>query len=127
MDLDGFKDVNDSLGHEAGDKLLVSVAARLQGCLRTEDIIARLGGDEFTVLLEDIADARQAIRVAERITDEMQNPFDIGGHKVSVSTSIGICMSTPGCSPGKFCATRMRRCIGPSKRARRVMRSSTRP
>ena len=71
MDLDDFKDVNDSLGHGPGDMLLVAVAERLRGCLRPEDTLARLGGDEFVVLLEDVEDPGEAVRVAERIVDEV--------------------------------------------------------
>jgi hypothetical protein len=67
VDLDDFKEVNDSLGHEAGDRVLVAVAERLQACLRPSDTAARLGGDEFTVLLEDVEDVQEAVRVAERI------------------------------------------------------------
>ena len=67
LDLDGFKEVNDSLGHDAGDQLLIAVSQRLRGCLRPADSIARLGGDEFTILLEEITSLHEATRVAERI------------------------------------------------------------
>src|ERR671926_478799 len=72
VDLDDFKEVNDSLGHEAGDRVLVAAAHRVRGCLRPTDTAARLGGDEFTVLLEDIEDARGAVRVARRILGELR-------------------------------------------------------
>jgi diguanylate cyclase (GGDEF)-like protein len=94
LDLDNFKLVNDSLGHEAGDKLLVSVAQRLQGTLRAEDTAARLGGDEFTILLEDIADASSAVRVADQITRALEAPFEVEGREVFVNTSIGIALNT---------------------------------
>jgi diguanylate cyclase (GGDEF)-like protein/PAS domain S-box-containing protein len=93
LDLDDFKVVNDSLGHEAGDRLLVEVAGRLKGCLREEDTIARLGGDEFTVLLEDVADASEALLVAERITRAFASPFRIAGREVFASCSVGVSLS----------------------------------
>lgn len=94
LDLDEFKEINDRLGHQAGDQLLTAVAQRLRGCLRPEDTVARLGGDEFTILLEDISDTRYAIRVAERIAESLATPFTLDGHRVSVTTSIGIAVST---------------------------------
>jgi diguanylate cyclase (GGDEF)-like protein len=94
LDLDEFKPVNDSFGHDAGDRLLIAVGRRLQGCLRPEDTIARLGGDEFTVLLEDITDVRYAIRVAERIAEALKEPFEINGQETSVTASIGIAVGT---------------------------------
>jgi diguanylate cyclase (GGDEF)-like protein/PAS domain S-box-containing protein len=90
MDLDDFKVVNDSLGHEAGDLLLVAVAERLMGCMRPEDTLARFGGDEFTVLLEDLDDPEEAVRVAERIIDEVRDPFVLEGREFYVRASIGI-------------------------------------
>jgi diguanylate cyclase (GGDEF)-like protein len=85
--------VNDSLGHEAGDLLLAVVAQRLKRCLRPEDTLARFGGDEFVVLLEAVADPRGAIRVAERITEELSRPFSIEGRELFVAASIGIALS----------------------------------
>jgi Amt family ammonium transporter len=82
LDLDRFKIVNDSLGHEVGDLLLKGVAKRLQSCLRPGDTAARLGGDEFTVLIEDISDVNDAIHVAERIAQELQTPFNLSGQEV---------------------------------------------
>ena len=96
VDLDGFKLINDSLGHKAGDQLLVAVAQRLQACLRTGDTLARLGGDEFTILLENIADVSDAADMAERIAEQLQAPFSLGEHEVVVTASIGIACSTPG-------------------------------
>jgi diguanylate cyclase (GGDEF)-like protein len=93
MDLDGFKTVNDSLGHEAGDRLLVMVAERIKNLLRYEDTLARFGGDEFAVLLERVEDPSEAIRVARRIAEALREPFGVSDHQVSVNTSIGIALS----------------------------------
>jgi diguanylate cyclase (GGDEF)-like protein/PAS domain S-box-containing protein len=90
MDLDGFKVVNDSLGHEAGDLLLVIVTERLRRCVRPEDMLARFGGDEFVVLLDDVGDPSEAIRVAGRITEELSKPFVLDGRSLFTSASIGI-------------------------------------
>ncbi len=90
MDLDNFKDVNDSLGHEAGDLLLTVVAQRLEGCLRTEDTLARFGGDEFVVLVEDTGGPEEAVRVAERIVEGFGGPFRLDGRELYARASIGI-------------------------------------
>ncbi|MGE5657580.1 MAG: CHASE2 domain-containing protein [Actinomycetota bacterium] len=90
LDLDGFKLINDSLGHNIGDLLLKRVAERLKGCLRGSDTISRLGGDEFTVILPTIPGKAEAARVAEKIRDAITQPFEIEGHEVAVTTSIGI-------------------------------------
>jgi diguanylate cyclase (GGDEF)-like protein/PAS domain S-box-containing protein len=96
LDLDDFKYVNDSLGHRAGDRLLVEVAARLLAGLRPGDTVARLGGDEFTVLLEDLAEPEEARRVAERLADGLRPPFRLDGRDVFVSASIGIAGPSAG-------------------------------
>jgi diguanylate cyclase (GGDEF)-like protein/PAS domain S-box-containing protein len=96
LDLDRFKIVNDSLGHMVGDQLLIGIARRLETCLRPGDSVARLGGDEFTILLGDIRDADEAISVAERIKKELTLPFNIGGHEVFTTVSIGIAPSMTG-------------------------------
>jgi diguanylate cyclase (GGDEF)-like protein/PAS domain S-box-containing protein len=96
LDLDRFKIVNDSLGHMVGDQLLVGIAHRLEACLRPGDTVARLGGDEFTILLEDLAGNEDAIDVARRVQEAVTQPFNIGGHEVFTTASIGIALSTPG-------------------------------
>jgi diguanylate cyclase (GGDEF)-like protein/PAS domain S-box-containing protein len=94
MDLDRFKTINDSLGHEAGDRLLVTVAERLRKRLRPEDVLARFGGDEFAVLLEEVADASETIRVAQRIAESLREPFTVNDHQVNLSTSVGIALGS---------------------------------
>jgi diguanylate cyclase (GGDEF)-like protein/PAS domain S-box-containing protein len=96
LDLDRFKIINDSLGHLAGDQLLTEAAHRLQGCLRLGDTIARLGGDEFTVLLEDMTSRDEATTVAQRIQSEIARPFNLNGHQIFTSASIGIAHSEQG-------------------------------
>jgi diguanylate cyclase (GGDEF)-like protein len=93
VDLDDFKPVNDSLGHEVGDRLLRAVGERLQACLRPADTAARLGGDEFAVLLESVADAAEAMRITRRILEALHAPFTIGGRDLSISASVGIALS----------------------------------
>ncbi|HEX8236231.1 MAG TPA: EAL domain-containing protein [Abditibacteriaceae bacterium] len=90
IDIDRFKVINDSLGHMVGDELLKAVSCRLISCLRPGDTAARLGGDEFTLLLDDIGDVNDATRVAERFQKELSKPFDLSGHEVAPTASIGI-------------------------------------
>lgn len=90
LDLDNFKAINDSLGHAAGDKLLVAVAGRVQDCLRNSDTAARLGGDEFGVLIETVTHADEAVNIADRILEVFRQPFSIEGNEVYVGASIGI-------------------------------------
>ncbi|MCL5025543.1 MAG: EAL domain-containing protein [Chloroflexi bacterium] len=97
MDLDNFKVVNDSLGHHAGDEVLIAVADRLQACVRPEDTLARFAGDEFTLVLESVSGVGDATRVAERIARELSTPFTLqDGREVFVTVSIGIALSGPG-------------------------------
>jgi len=93
LDLDRFKVVNDSLGHAVGDLLLMESAHRLQSCLRGEDTVARLGGDEFAILLEDIQDPLDVTHVANRVQTDLALPFDLEGHKVFVSVSMGLVLN----------------------------------
>lgn len=90
LDLDNFKVINDTLGHDVGDELLKAVAARLTTCVRTGDTVARQGGDEFIIVLTEIAQADDATQVAEKIIRAGSDPVRVGGHELSVSTSIGI-------------------------------------
>jgi diguanylate cyclase (GGDEF)-like protein len=90
LDLDRFKLVNDSLGHDAGDRLLCRVAERLKSLIRPSDTVARFGGDEFMVLCDQVADDRQAILVAERLSGGLAEPFVLEGRELFVGASIGI-------------------------------------
>ncbi|HWI66233.1 MAG TPA: EAL domain-containing protein [Symbiobacteriaceae bacterium] len=96
LDLDDFKIVNDSLGHRTGDLLLVEAARRLKSCVHSTDVVARLGGDEFTVILEGTQDTDDAIVVAHRILRELNAPYDIDGHKMVVTPSVGVVMGNQG-------------------------------
>jgi diguanylate cyclase (GGDEF)-like protein len=96
MDLDRFKNINDSLGHTYGDQLLVAIAKRLRGCLRQVDIIARLGGDEFAILLDGFADPNDVLRVAEKIQQVISEPLTIDRNEAFTSASIGIALSSTG-------------------------------
>ena len=91
LDLNGFKQVNDTLGHDRGDRLLQEVALRLRGCIRESDTVARLGGDEFTVLMPDLGNTAAVGRVLEKILAVFETPFLLEGTAVDSSTSIGVC------------------------------------
>jgi diguanylate cyclase (GGDEF)-like protein len=93
LDLDQFKSINDTFGHPAGDELLRTVAGRLRGCMRESDTVSRVGGDEFSIIQRDIADATDAERLARRIFDAISTPYDLHGHLVAVSASIGIALA----------------------------------
>ncbi len=94
IDLDRFKVINDSLGHLIGDQLLIGISERLRECLRPSDMVARLGGDEFTILVEGRYESKEVIRIAERIQEKFLIPFDLDGHEVYSSASIGILNAT---------------------------------
>ena len=103
LDLDGFKGVNDSLGHAAGDRLLTVVAGRLSGVLRPADTVARLGGDEFAVLLEDVDGAAGAEQVAGRLLAALRHPVEVDGRRIAPRASLGIALSGPhGTTPSEL-------------------------
>lgn len=92
IDLDGFKFINDSLGHSVGDSLLTEVASRLESCIRASDLIARLGGDEFAVLLDQMKTPESVMVIAERMRQDLTRPFNLHGHEVFTGVSIGIAL-----------------------------------
>ncbi len=100
VDLDNFKQVNDTFGHEAGDRLLVTVARRLRGCLRPDDTATRLGGDEFVVVFKDISGEAEAARATERIQEALSSPFELDGQKISLTASVGVVLAEPNVRPG---------------------------
>lgn len=93
IDLDRFKDINDTMGHQAGDDLLIQVAHRLQHLVRETDVLARLGGDEFTILLDKIGSLENAMSLSQRIMETFQQPFPLGPKEVFVTASIGVALS----------------------------------
>lgn len=93
LDIDRFKNINDSLGHVEGDQLLLVIAERLKQCARTRDLVARLGGDEFAMLLDDISERSEARRAAEKVQRALASPFHLKGQEVYVTASIGIAVS----------------------------------
>ncbi|RLJ18618.1 hypothetical protein DJ030_11245 [bacterium endosymbiont of Escarpia laminata] len=95
LDLDRFKNINDSLGHTAGDQLLIVASERLQACIRPSDTVARLGGDEFIILLDEIDDVAEPYRIAGRIHEMFKRPFELAGHEVFSTTSVGIALAKP--------------------------------
>jgi diguanylate cyclase (GGDEF)-like protein/PAS domain S-box-containing protein len=105
LDLDGFKQINDSLSHAVGDQLLVAFAERIAAALRPGDTVARLGGDEFTVLLESLVNGTEATVIAERILRAMRAPFHIEGRDLHLGTSIGISLSAEGVSAADLIST----------------------
>lgn len=100
VDLDGFKSVNDSFGHEAGDQLLKEAARRLQSCVRETDTVARHGGDEFTVVLTDVADGNAVTTITRKMIDALAQPFTLHTNEARIGASIGIALrSTDGDQP----------------------------
>ncbi|HEY9851549.1 MAG TPA: EAL domain-containing protein [Leptolyngbyaceae cyanobacterium] len=95
IDLDRFKVINDSLGHLVGDRLLIAIARKLQTIVRSTDMVARLGGDEFIILLDEIKDINDAIKIAERISEELRSPLQLENRRVFMNASIGIAIATP--------------------------------
>lgn len=95
VDFDRFKLINDSLGHAAGDELLIVLTRRLKECVRPQDMVARLGGDEFAILLEEVNDVADALRVASRIHKSMEEPVLLQGHEMVTSASVGIAIRHP--------------------------------
>jgi diguanylate cyclase (GGDEF)-like protein len=96
MDLDNFKVINDSLGHQGGDVLLVEIARRIRECVRDKDMVARLGGDEFTVLVEDVESEAEATALAERVAVTLRQPVRMGEREIFMSASVGVALSRPG-------------------------------
>lgn len=90
LDLDRFKTVNDTFGHDMGDELLKAVAERLKVCVREVDTVARMGGDEFTIILEGVSSEQNILVVAKRITESIATPFELKGHQISIGISIGV-------------------------------------
>ena len=132
VDLDNFKHVNDSMGHEAGDALLVEAARRIWSCLRPEDTVSRLGGDEFCVLLEEVAGEAEATDVAERVIRALEPAVPLGDEEVFVAASIGVALgdSGEGRAPGALLAdadAAMYRAKEGGRNRYRVFRPSMRP
>jgi diguanylate cyclase (GGDEF)-like protein len=96
LDLDGFKLVNDSLGHSAGDELLVRAAERIRAAVRDTDVVARLGGDEFVVVCRQVEEVDAVVAIATRIADQLERPFRLRGQDSVVSASVGIALAAPG-------------------------------
>jgi diguanylate cyclase (GGDEF)-like protein len=103
LDLDGFKTVNDSLGHEVGDDLLKTVALQLQNLVRHIDTVARLGGDEFVIMLDNPSSRDEVQQIALRILETLHQPMEVSGKSVQIGASIGIAMTPEdGASPAEL-------------------------
>lgn len=119
LDLDDFRDVNERLGRELGDQVLVVLAARLQACLRGTDLTARLDGDEFAIVCEDLTDPRDLAMVMRRIRDALAVPMHLGDMVVEVRASLGSAMSAGTDQPGAL-LNLADRAMADDKRARRI-------
>jgi len=118
MDLDGFKTVNDSLGHPVGDRLLQEVAERLKASVRVDDTVARLGGDEFALILPELSDGSDAVEVIRKILTNIQEPFNLDGVSAMVTGSIGVSSTQPmAAMPSSSSATPTPPCTAPRRRA----------
>ena len=104
MDLDGFKDVNDVFGHQAGDRVLAETSRRLESVIRPGDIVARLGGDEFVVLCENLATPDDAEKIAARVVQAIGRPIPVAAGVATVSASVGIAIGSPGESAASIVA-----------------------
>ncbi|MFN8169274.1 MAG: EAL domain-containing protein [Candidatus Nanopelagicales bacterium] len=127
LDLDNFKVVNDSLGHGAGDDMLLEVAGRLAATCGDDHRLGRFGGDEFVVVLPVVRDRGDLERLASELADRVAAPLELGEHRLVTSASIGMTVSTPTSTPRACCATRTRRCSARRRRAVRAGSSSTTP
>lgn len=97
VDLDQLKDVNDRFGYQCGDQLLIQIASRLKECVRSSDVVGHVDGDEFVVILEEVGDRQDAVAVAQRIRQCLDQPFDLEGREVYATASVGIALSSEGC------------------------------
>jgi diguanylate cyclase (GGDEF)-like protein/PAS domain S-box-containing protein len=127
VDIDDFKVVNDCYGHAIGDALIKEVSNRLQACLRSDSTIARMGGDEFTVLVEEVTDPSDAIRVAERIQSSFERPFLLEGLEIFKSMSIGIALTSPETSAETILQNATSLCIVRKAKASRAASCLTAP
>ena len=126
IDVDDFKDVNDSLGHEGGDALLIQLAARLGACVRVQDLVARLGGDEFAIVVAEDDDGSTAIAIADRILDCLREPFTIGATALIVSVSIGVAQRRPDTHDApNCCGAPTSRCTWPKAAAKTGLNFTT--
>ena len=126
IDLDGFKHINDSLGHQTGDRLLVAIADRFCSTLRDVDTIARLGGDEFAMLVDGLDSPEQAGRIGKRILDSLSEPLRFADREVTIGASVGIALGTGAHEPARTTcsATPTPRCTAPRTTARAAIESS---
>ena len=126
LDLDDFDDVNERLGRELGDQVLIVLAARLQACLRGTDFTARLEGDEFAIICEDLTDPHDLAMVMRRISDALAAPVHVGGNTIEVRASLGSAMSAGTDQPG-FLLDLADRSMTEGRRARQQAATGQRP